>query len=139
MGSLTRKIARRNLPKQRRSGDFYEAAPVFMRGESIKLPIRPEPEPYVSKYAHRDGESPLDAYARGVGYSGPEMPDKGLKDGSCNVTACQLPLLGMPQWTMKSHGFGGTDGKLYYCESCAMKFHEADRQFRDPLRCTLET
>jgi hypothetical protein len=93
----------------------------------------------ISKYAHRDGETPLDAYARGVGYAGPKMPDKGQKDGSCNVTACQLPLVDMPQWTMTDHGMGGgTDGKLYYCGSCAMKFHDADREFGEPLRCTLE-
>ncbi len=94
-------------------------------------------EPYVSRYAHRDGESPLDAHNRGVGYAGPKMADKGLKDGSCNRTACQLPLLGEPQWTMPSYGNGGTDGKYYYCGECAQKFSEADRDMGQPLRCTL--
>ena len=87
-----------------------------------------------NRYLHRDGESPVDAHERGVGYSGPLMPDKGLKDGSCNRTACQLPLRGQEQWTMKDHMTGG---KLYYCADCAMKFHEADRQFGEPLRCSL--
>ncbi len=91
-----------------------------------------------SRYGHIEGETPLDAYARGVGYSGPLMADKGLKDGSCNRTACQLPLKGEPQWTMPNYGQGGTDGKLYYCSACARKFHEADRQFGEPLRCTRE-
>lgn len=135
MGSLTRKIARQALPKRRRTTDFVGLPVERVRGLDVP---HAQMAPYVSRYAHRDGETPLDAYARGVGYSGPEMADKGLKDGSCNRTACQLPLLDMPQWTMPSHGFGGTDGKLYYCESCAMKFHEADREFRNPLRCTLE-
>jgi hypothetical protein len=91
-----------------------------------------------SKYAHRPGETPTEAAARGVGYSGPVMPDKGLKDGSCNRTACQLPLLGQEQWTMPSYGRGGTNGKFYYCRECARKFHEADRDFGQPPRCTLE-
>jgi hypothetical protein len=79
----------------------------------------------------------VDAHARGVGYRGPPMLDKGQKDGSCNRTACQLPLAGREQWAMRD--FMVRDGKLYYCADCAMKFHEADRQFGEPLRCTLVT
>jgi hypothetical protein len=88
-----------------------------------------------SRYAYIEGESPVDAHMRGVGYSGPEMPDKGHKDGSCNRSACQLPLAGARQWWMKDHMTGG---RLYYCDGCAHKFNQADREFRDPQRCTLE-
>lgn len=92
-----------------------------------------------SRYAHRDGETPLEAYSRGVGYSGPVMPDKGLRDGSCNRTACQLPLAGQEQWTIPTYGgSGGTEGNFYYCKLCAAKFADADREFGQPFRCTLE-
>lgn len=85
-------------------------------------------------------KTPQEYHDRGMGYSGPIMDDKGLKDGSCNRTACQLPLKGQRQWTMPTHGQkGGTDGKFHYCHECALKFHEADRDFGDPLRCTLVT
>jgi hypothetical protein len=63
------------------------------------------------------------------------MSDKGLKGGSCNRTACQMPLDGQEQWVMLEHLTGGKP--LYYCAECAHKFHEADRHFGDPLRCTL--
>lgn len=77
-------------------------------------------------------KSPLDAYKAGQGYTGPLMPDKGKRDGSCNRTACQLPLAGNRQFFMKDHVTGG---RLYYCPSCERKFTEADRQFREPMRC----
>lgn len=59
-------------------------------------------------------------------------PDKGLKDGSCNRTACQAPLKGERQWTMDD--FRG--GKLYYCHRCARDFNAWDRQIGVALRCT---
>jgi hypothetical protein len=90
-----------------------------------------------SRYDHRAGESPADAHERGVGYAGPKMADKGKKDGSCNRTACQLPLKGERQWFMVDGSVVGS--RNYYCHPCAMKFHEADRQFGDPLRCTEDT
>ena len=68
--------------------------------------------------------SPLTAHAAGVGYQGPNMPDKGKKNGSCNVTACQMPLAGRPQFYMKE--MGTTRGRLYYCSSCERKMTEWD-------------
>ena len=134
--SLTRKITRQSLPKRRRTSDFVGMSE--LRQKPVPH-VKFDPAAYVSPYAHRPGETPLDAFARGVGYSGPEMPDKGQRDGSCNRTACQLPLKDQAQWTMPNYGrSGGTDGKLYYCTACAEKFHEADREFGQPLRCTLE-
>lgn len=80
--------------------------------------------------------SPVRAAAAGQGYSGPLMPDKGQKDGSCNRTACQLPLAGQPQFWMKDHMVA--NGRLYYCRACERKFTEADRRFREELRCTAD-
>ena len=51
-------------------------------------------------------------------------PDKGKKDGSCNVTACQAPLKGTMQGYMKDHMI--TNGHLYYCERCCHRFNEWD-------------
>ena len=79
------------------------------------------------------GKDPVKANAAGVGYSGPAMPDKGLQDGSCNRTACQMPLAGQRQFFMRDHMTGG---RLHYCAACAEKFDEADAQFREPRRCT---
>ncbi len=101
------------------------------RLEEIVGPLEPD----ISPYAHRPGESPQEAHDRGVGYAGPNMEDKGQKDGSCNRTACQLPLAGKPQWMMLESLSGGQ--KLYYCGECARKFYEADRDFGRPFRCTL--
>jgi hypothetical protein len=77
--------------------------------------------------------SPVAANAVGLGYTGPQMPDKGEKDGSCNVTACQMPLAGKPQFWMKNHMTGG---RLYYCGRCERRFSDWDREIREPLRCT---
>ena len=63
------------------------------------------------------------------------QPDKGQKDGSCNRTACQRPLKGHPQWTMRDHMTGG---KLYYCQSCAFKFNDYDDSIRVSRRCVRE-
>lgn len=79
--------------------------------------------------------SPIAANRVGMGYTGPEMPDKGKKDGSCNRTACQMPLKGEPQFWMKDHMTGG---RQYYCRNCRRLFDEADHQFREPLRCTAD-
>ncbi len=65
--------------------------------------------------------SPLTAHAAGVGYHGPNLPDKGQKNGSCNVTACQMPLAGRPQFYMKDFG-----RRNYYCPSCERKMTEWD-------------
>ncbi|MEE7490663.1 hypothetical protein SAMN02799622_01841 [Methylobacterium sp. UNC378MF] len=64
----------------------------------------------------------------------PRKPDKGLRDGSCNRTACQAPLKGERQWTMDD--FMVVGGKLYYCHRCARDFNAWDRQIGVPLRCT---
>ena len=86
------------------------------------------------KFGYVPGETPMDAHARGVGYAGPPLADKGEKDGSCNRTACQMPLKGQEQWFMSEHLTGGR--QLFYCAECARKFHEADRHFGNQLRCT---
>ena len=59
--------------------------------------------------------SPEAARAAETGYTGDLMPDKGKRDGSCNVTACQMPLLGKPQFIMR-HPW--CVGELYYCKRC---------------------
>lgn len=51
-------------------------------------------------------------------------PDKGKKDGSCNVTACQAPLAGTMQGYMRDHMI--QNGRLYYCERCCHRFNEWD-------------
>jgi hypothetical protein len=51
-------------------------------------------------------------------------PDKGQKDGSCNVTACQVPLKGRRQGWMVNHTV--ENGRYYYCASCCRKFNEWD-------------
>jgi hypothetical protein len=133
MSSLARKMNRQHRPRKDRGVDYFpilENKPRTIIWDAPSLSMSG-----VSEFAHRDGETPADARARGVGYAGPKMPDKGQKDGSCNRGACQLPLAGRQQWTMKDHVTGG---KLYYCADCAHKFNESDREFGEPLRCTME-
>lgn len=55
---------------------------------------------------------------------GGNKPDKGKKDGSCNVTACQAPLAGTMQGWMVNHIVH--NGRLYYCEQCCHRFNEWD-------------
>jgi len=85
---------------------------------------------------HQSTISPQAARAVGMQYNGPEMADKGQRDGSCNRSACQLPLAGHPQFTMPSYGRGGTDGLLYYCGICEKLFSDYDRSIGERLRCT---
>lgn len=68
--------------------------------------------------------SPLTAHEAGVGYRGPTMSDKGKRDGSCNVTACQMPLLGKAQFIMIPE-FDGGEG-LVYCRRCNDGFRRWD-------------
>ena len=85
--------------------------------------------------ARREAQSdPIKANAAGVAYTGPAMPDKGRQDGSCNRTACQMPLKGKTQFFMRDYLVEG--GRLHYCADCARLFDESDRQFGDPRRCT---
>ncbi|AXQ68798.1 hypothetical protein HOU00_gp327 [Caulobacter phage CcrPW] len=71
------------------------------------------------------------------------MPDKGKRDGSCNVTACQMPLIGKPQFIMREPWCAG---ELYYCKRCNDGFRywdEIDRPgtYRceaDPRNAALE-
>lgn len=51
-------------------------------------------------------------------------PDKGKKDGSCNVTACQKPLKGTMQGYMDGVHTGGP--RLYYCSEHCCRFNEWD-------------
>lgn len=96
-----------------------------------------------AKHEARDRErrearsDPVKARAAGMGYSGPVMLDKGQRDGSCNRTACQVPLKGQTQFWMKNYGTEG--GRLHYCADCADKFDQADRDMGQPRRCTLLT
>lgn len=65
------------------------------------------------------------------------LPGKGKKDGRCNRTACQRSLAGEPQWTMSDHQ-NHTDGRLYYCQSCAFQFNDWDDKCGVPRRCRPE-
>ena len=95
-------------------------------------------EKFVLHNTHNSLETPLESFARNVLYRGPAMPDKGLRNGSCNRSACQLPLAGQPQWTIPSYGEEGTDGKFYYCRVCADLFKKVDDECRRPFRCEYE-
>lgn len=77
--------------------------------------------------------SPLQAFTARRAYSGPNMLDKGQQDGSCNRTACQLPLRGMAQYRMTDH----KGGWLHYCTRCADMFLVVDMQNVRPPRCEL--
>lgn len=80
--------------------------------------------------------SPVEANRLGLAYTGPEMPDKGQKNGSCNRTACQMPLAGQPQFWMVNHMVH--NGRYYYCGKCERAFSKWDHIDRpgEPLRCT---
>jgi hypothetical protein len=75
--------------------------------------------------------SPVIANAAGLGYTGPLMPDKGKRDGSCNVTACQMPLAGFIQYVMPGNG------NAHYCATCERRMSEWDDQIKTPRRCVL--
>lgn len=66
----------------------------------------------------------------------PLKPDKGEKDGSCNFTHCQRPLLGTVQYYMDGNFTGR--GRLYYCRHCAEDCIRWDNKIGDPVRCTLD-
>jgi len=67
----------------------------------------------------------------------PNRPDKGKRDGSCNRTACQDVLAGqLPRWSMSDHEHF-TNGRLYYCQTCAEDFNKSDIRFGTPERCTV--
>lgn len=68
-------------------------------------------------------KSPEAARAADTSYNGDLMPDKGKRDGSCNVTACQMPLLGKPQFIMRHPWCAG---ELYYCKRCNDGFRRWD-------------
>ncbi len=70
--------------------------------------------------------SPITARDAGMGYQGPDMEDKGHKDGSCNRTACQMPLKGKLQFWMPI--MSTTSGRNYYCADCERAFREWDEQ-----------
>jgi hypothetical protein len=71
--------------------------------------------------------SPEVAKALGLPFIG-KMPDKGLSDGSCNRSACQLPLKGARQFIIRSMN-------AYYCESCAIMFNRDNLVRNEPPRC----
>lgn len=82
-------------------------------------------------------ESPTIAAQNGLGYNGPKMPDKGLADGSCNRTACQLPLAGEPMDQFMRGNFTGGP-RLHYCAKCARDFDDWDYRSGDPVRIERE-
>ena len=63
-------------------------------------------------------------------------PDKGLKNGSCNVTACQKPIANASYFNKST--------KAYYCAECAEGINweggRADvmKLYGVPLLCELE-
>jgi hypothetical protein len=95
--------------------------------------VKPTKDQY--KWPRRAGDPPHAGY----GHTGPNNPDKGLRDGSCNRTACQRPLKGQTQYSMRNHMV--ENGKFYYCEDCAASFTHWDHIDRpgEPVRCTLVT
>lgn len=86
----------------------------------------------------KPASQPNIAYRSSARHTGPNNPDKGMKDGSCNRTACQRPLKGRVQYYMTTPFTAGE--KLYYCRDCADSFAHWDRIDRpgEPLRCTLD-
>lgn len=69
------------------------------------------------------------------GHQGPNKPDKGKLNGSCNRTACQAPLADDEQWWMNNPTV--ENGRYYYCGVCAYEFNKWDDQIRTPRRCTI--
>lgn len=72
-------------------------------------------------------------------FSGYEIkPGKGKRDGNCNRTACQVPLEGHQQWTMRDHETNVEGKRLYYCGECASMFNAFDLSQGYEPRCRLE-
>jgi hypothetical protein len=63
-------------------------------------------------------------YATG-GHIGPNKPDKGLKNGSCNVTACQRAGA---NWYNHST-------RAYYCRPCALELNRANSDYPQMFNC----
>lgn len=65
-------------------------------------------------------------------YSGPDKPDKGQRDGSCNRSACQKPLEPEIQhcWMDDPTVVGG---RRYYCCQCSDKFQLVDLRNGHPF------
>lgn len=55
--------------------------------------------------------------------------DKGLKNGSCNRTACQHPLAEEPTHQFMAPPFTAGE-RLYYCAHCSLDFDRIDEQNR---------
>lgn len=68
---------------------------------------------------------------------GPNNPDKGHANGSCNRTACQAPLAEEPVHQFMDGNFMGGP-RLHYCERCSRLFDRDDRQFGDAIRIKRE-
>jgi hypothetical protein len=86
--------------------------------------------------AEAQRHSPEAADAIGMGYTGPETPGKGKKDGNCNVTACQMPLAGKLQFFMDGRPWSHTDERKYYCAKCEKhmtKWDKIDRPGQVPV------
>ncbi len=135
-------IATLRLESMRRDnmGHGFKASKLQSQQGYVKMPpslaslAEPIEDRYAAKRAREAEYTPTEARDNGVGYSGPIMADKGEREGSCNRTACQVPLVGLPRWSMPNYSTGG---RLYYCQRCVDLFHESDRQFREPLRCSI--
>lgn len=81
--------------------------------------------------------SPLTARAAGLAYNGPNMPDKGQANGSCNRSACQMPLAGEPVHQFMEGNFTGGP-RLHYCATCAADFDDWDHRSGDRIRIRRE-
>jgi hypothetical protein len=67
----------------------------------------------------------------------PNREDKGKRDGSCNRTACQDNLAGFERWSMRNFSYDEGVNRLFYCRTCAYDFNQSDKQFGEPLRCSI--
>ena len=63
--------------------------------------------------------------------------DKGQKNGSCNLTACQRPLKDELQHQFIEGNFTGGP-RLYYCSKCARDFEDWDYRSGDRVRICRE-
>lgn len=64
-------------------------------------------------------------------------PDKGHANGSCNRTACQVPLAHEPTHQFMEGIFTGGP-RLHYCTTCAADFDAWDYRSSDRVRISRE-
>lgn len=138
-------MSKRSTFRRRKGGmDYIPRQPRLDLEPKLDVPAIFDPEAFLKEQeAKREARSliqktdPVKCRELGISFTG-TMPDKGLKDGSCNRSACQMPLKGRIQYSMDSYG-STADGKFYYCADCEKQFTHWDKIDRpgQPLRCTL--